>query len=60
MTEKKQGRPPVKPELKARSRTFILNDVQYQQLLKNASAAGLNRNAYLISKLNLNPSEETR
>jgi hypothetical protein len=60
MTKKKQGRPPVPTEQKKTSLHLCLTPVQIQTYLAQAKAAGLNRNAYLISKLNLNPSEETR
>jgi hypothetical protein len=59
MTKKERGRPQHGTE-KKHTYSFTLMPSQFNELLKQAEANGLNRNAYLISKLNLNPSEETR
>jgi hypothetical protein len=60
MTDRKPGRPPVKPELKARTRSIVLNDVQWHNLKRAADFLGLSVKDYLVFYHNLNQSEETR
>jgi hypothetical protein len=60
--EKKYDKPgrPQKGEEKKQTYSFVLTQSQLNELLKQAKKAGQNRNEYIVSKLNLNPSEETR
>jgi hypothetical protein len=59
MTKKERGRPKHGME-KKHTYSFVLMPSQFNELMRQAESNGLNRNAYLIHKLNLNPSEETR
>jgi hypothetical protein len=59
MTEKKPGRPPVKPELKARTRSIPFNDVQWNNLQKKAKFLGLSIKDFLTFYHDLNQRDET-